>query len=69
MEGSNPSSSDPDERLLVGSADGLNPSGRAVTVVCDGWTEPRHARIILKQSTSELVSHGMCAECDEEMSK
>ncbi len=39
------------------------------TVVCDGWVRPQHPRIVLKQGNSELVSHGMCPECEKEMSK
>ena len=31
-------------------------------VVCDGWTDPRHARIVLRSTDdgSGLVSNGLC---------
>lgn len=34
-----------------------------LTVVCDGWTQPRHARKVLRRGDSKYVSHGMCDEC------
>lgn len=39
----------------------------SMMVVCDGWTEPRHARIVLRDGDPARVSHGMCAECEEKM--
>ena len=36
-------------------------------VVCDGWTEPRHSRRILKNGNPQHVSHGMCRECSNKM--
>lgn len=36
-------------------------------VVCDGWTEPKHPRKVLKDGDPARVSHGLCAECDEAM--
>lgn len=47
--------------------------GHDITVVCDGWTEPRHPRVVIKQGNPRVISHGMCAECqralDEEMNR
>ncbi len=40
---------------------------RALTVVCNGWTEPRHAPVILKHGDPERVSHGMCQACVKAM--
>ena len=40
----------------------------AITVVCDGWTFPRHARVILEPGDlTQPVSSGMCAECQRRM--
>lgn len=36
-----------------------------LTIVCDGWVEPRHPRKMLKPGNPEHVSHGMCPECAE----
>ena len=36
-------------------------------VVCTGWTEPRHARIVLRQGDATRVSHGMCPACEKAM--
>ncbi len=36
---------------------------KALTVVCDGWTEPRHGRKVLKAGDPDRVSHGMCPDC------
>lgn len=42
-------------------------------VVCDGWTETPHGRIVLgtKPEGKDGVSHGMCPDCakalDEEL--
>ncbi len=38
-----------------------------MTIVCDGWTNPRHPRIILKQGGPGPVSHGMCPACAKAM--
>ena len=39
-----------------------------LTTVCDGWTNPRHARVVLVQGDdSQPLSHGMCAECQRRM--
>lgn len=35
--------------------------------VCDGWTEPRHARIVLKDGDPSRVSNGMCPACERAM--
>ena len=40
---------------------------RAVTVVCDGWAEPRHPRIILTPGDPSRISHGMCPACATHM--
>ena len=37
--------------------------------VCDGWTEPRHARKILSPGDPARVSHGMCASCEKDMDR
>ena len=35
-------------------------------VVCDGWVEPRHPRIVLQDGDLEgLISHGICEACKE----
>lgn len=36
-------------------------------VVCDGWTEPRHPRVVLKAGDPEQISHGMCKACHEQI--
>lgn len=36
-------------------------------VVCDGWTEPKHPRIVLSIGDPTRVSHGMCATCEQAM--
>ncbi len=36
----------------------------ALMVVCDGWTEPRHARKVLRVGNTDSISHGMCPECE-----
>lgn len=46
----------------------LATSQRPPTVVCDGWTEPRHPRIVLKFGSLQ-VSNGMCEACQREMEK
>lgn len=37
-----------------------------MVTVCTGWTEPRHATIVLKPEDGGQpgVSHGMCKECE-----
>lgn len=41
----------------------------ALTVVCDGWTEPRHARVVLTAGDPEQISHGMCDDCSRQLAK
>lgn len=41
---------------------------RMILTVCDGWTEPKHARIILEDGDpAQPISHGMCATCSAAM--
>ncbi len=42
---------------------------KALTVVCTGWTEPRHETLVLKHGDPARVSHGLCPTCDAEMRK
>lgn len=36
---------------------------RMVTVVCDGWVEPRHPRVVMMEGDPKRISHGICEEC------
>lgn len=47
---------------------GLTPTNTLLPmVVCDGWTEPRHPRIILKDGDPTRTSHGMCEACEQQL--
>ena len=62
--------------LLTGRPNGLGgstpPSSANVEVVqplvvCDGWTNPRHPRVVLRDGDPARVSHGMCEACKRAM--
>lgn len=36
-------------------------------VVCDGWIEPRHPRVVLQDGDLAHLSHGMCPTCSAVM--
>jgi hypothetical protein len=36
---------------------------RMVTVVCDGWANNRHPRIVMEAGDPQRISHGICDAC------